>query len=176
MSMSAWYYIFIPVVGVFGLAVTHIGLLRLYPVLRPYPAFAIAFLLWLAVEITSDFVFALVTYDYSWLDYGLGNFLLYFMLAYCYFHFFNLGETGRRMRLIFELFSASEGLTRIELAERYGSKEIMDRRIQRLLDDGQIVEQDGRFFASGPAMSAIASVIVALKTIVIGSGKAGHDG
>jgi len=166
--MPAWGYILMPIAAVFGLAVTHVGLLRLFRAIRPYPAYGFAFLLWLCVELACDFGFAATARDYGWFDYGPANVLGYVILAYCYFHFFNLGETGRRMRLILELDSVPEGLSEQELARRYGAKEIMERRIQRLLDGGQMREQNDRFYPLGEALSSIAGVIAALRLLVMG--------
>jgi hypothetical protein len=51
----------------------------------------------------------------------LTNVVIYFALSYCYFHFVNLGETARRIRMLRELYASHEGLTVGEILDRYNA-------------------------------------------------------
>ena len=46
------------------------------------------------------------------------NAVIYAALGYCYFHFINLGETARRIRIIRELYDAKTGLSPEEILNR----------------------------------------------------------
>jgi hypothetical protein len=96
------------------------------------------------------------------------NFLIYSGLGYCYFHFINLGETARRIRILRELCETPEGLSQEEILERYNAKHIVDMRLRRLLDNGQIVERQGRYYIGSPVMLFIAKSIIALKFVILG--------
>jgi hypothetical protein len=96
------------------------------------------------------------------------NLVIYAFLGYGYFHFFNLGETGRRVRLVRELYGAPEGLTLEELLSRYDSRQIVAVRLARLLGSRQIILEDGRYRLGRPTMARISGVIVFLKKAILG--------
>lgn len=96
------------------------------------------------------------------------NLLIYSALGYCYFHFINLGETARRIRILRELYDSPEGLSLNEILNRYNAKHIVDMRIRRLLHNGQIIEKDGRYCIGSPVMLFISKSIIMLKLIVLG--------
>ncbi len=96
--------------------------------------------------------------------------LTYGCLGYCYFHFINLGETGRRIRILRELKDAPDGLTLKEFLARYNAKEIIERRLSRLVATGQIVIRDGRFYIGKPVVLAMARILVGFKLLVLGKG------
>ena len=98
----------------------------------------------------------------------IANLIIYSALGYCYFHFINLGETARRIRILREVYEAPEGLSQEEILERYNAKHIVDMRLRRLLVNGQIVERQGRYCIGNPVMLFIAKSIIALKFIILG--------
>jgi hypothetical protein len=89
--------------------------------------------------------------------------LTYTLLGYGFFHFVNLGETARRIRILRELYESSNGLTMQELLNKYNTKEIIDKRITRLISNGQIVLKDNKYFIANPTMLLIARIIVFMK-------------
>jgi len=95
------------------------------------------------------------------------NLLIYAALGYCYFHFINLGETARRIRILRELYEAPEGLSQEEILERYNAKHIVDMRTHRLIHNSQIVERDGRYYIGNPVMFFIARSITMLKFFIL---------
>jgi uncharacterized membrane protein len=95
------------------------------------------------------------------------NLISYTALGYCYFHFINLGETARRIRILRELYDSTDGLSREEILERYNSREIIRRRIERLLNSGQIVRKNGRFYIGKPFLLFISRIMVLLKVILL---------
>jgi hypothetical protein len=98
---------------------------------------------------------------------GVTNFLIYAALGYCYFHFINLGETARRIRILRELYEAPDGLPLEGILERYNAKHIVEMRLRRLIHNGQIVERDGRYYIGSPVMLLIARSITLLKVVIL---------
>lgn len=98
------------------------------------------------------------------------NMASYTALSYCYFHFINMGETARRIRILRELNGSVEGLSIEEILRAYGSKEIVTRRLSRLIKNGQIEYREGRYFINKPLMLFASRVMVLLKRIVLKKG------
>lgn len=98
----------------------------------------------------------------------LANLVIYGLLGYCYFHFSNLGETGRRTRLMRELYESPEGLTLEQILGRYGAEEVVARRLSRLMSSGQVVLENGRYRIGRPVMALISGILVLLKKIILG--------
>jgi hypothetical protein len=94
--------------------------------------------------------------------------LCYGAFGYCYFHFINLGETARRIRLVRELYESPDGLSETEILHRYNSREILSARMARLLGSGQLLLRDGRYFTGKPAVLLMAKTITFLKLLIIG--------
>ena len=89
-------------------------------------------------------------------------------LGYCHFHFVNLGETARRIRLLRELKIAGGALSHAELVARYGAREVVERRLARLVGTGQIVRRGDRYYAAGSAVAAMAACMLRLKKLLLG--------
>ncbi len=96
------------------------------------------------------------------------NIVTYSALGYGYFHFINLGETARRIRILRELYDSKEGLAMSEILERYSAKEIIEKRMNRLINNGQIICKNDRYYVGNPMMLLIAKIIVTMKLIVFG--------
>ena len=96
------------------------------------------------------------------------NLAIYVLLSYCYFHFVNMGETARRIRILTELMSAREGLSLREILERYNSKDIVECRLARLVNTGQVIYKNGKYYAGNSAMLAIAVAAAAAKRLIFG--------
>lgn len=63
--------------------------------------------------------------------------LTYALLAYSYFHLFNMGETARRVRILVELREHGN-ISLDELKSFYDARAILDRRLERLAALGQV--------------------------------------
>ena len=122
------------------------------------------------VYIISELLILIFLYN-SILDsvfYLVLNGLIYLSLSYCYFHFLNLGETARRIRLVRELAESKDGLTLEELLAKYNADEMVKRRLGRLLDKKQILCKDDRYFINNKLMLIISKIIILLKLIILG--------
>lgn len=94
--------------------------------------------------------------------------ITYVALGYCYFHFLNLGETARRIRILRELYDFPEGLSMGDILSRYNAKIIIDARIKRLIDSGQITLKDGRYHIGFPVMLLMAGIMLFMKSLILG--------
>lgn len=94
--------------------------------------------------------------------------LTYGALGYSYFHFINLGETARRIRLLRELYDAGGTLTHQQLLDRYSAQEVVNKRINRLLSTGQIICKEQRYFIGSHTVLYIAQIMTTMKKILLG--------
>jgi len=98
----------------------------------------------------------------------ISNVIVYLALCNVYFHFLNMGETARRIRILRELAASKDGLSLDEILRRYNAEEIVERRLVRLMKNGQIILRDNKYYISGFPMLLIARFITALKVIIFG--------
>ncbi len=96
------------------------------------------------------------------------NIIIYSSLGYCYFHFLNLGETARRIRILRELYDSNGGLTLEEILKRYNAKKMVELRLQRLLSNGQVILKDGMLYIRKPILLFISKTIILMKLIILG--------
>jgi len=93
--------------------------------------------------------------------------ITYMTLGYCYFHFINLGETARRIRILRELLESEHGLSRNEILDRYNASDILNIRLQRMINNKQIVLRNERYFIGKPVMLYMAKAIVMMKIVLL---------
>ena len=98
----------------------------------------------------------------------LTNILSYAALGYCYFHFLNLGETARRVRILREIYDSNDGLSIAEVLARYNAKDIIHLRMGRLLGNAQVILHQGKYTIGNSMMLYITRIILLLKLIVVG--------
>lgn len=94
------------------------------------------------------------------------NLITYVSLGYGYFHFINLGETARRIRILREIHDSQDGLSIDEILKRYNAHNIVEMRISRLVNNGQIICKDNRYYIGKPIMLLITKTIIAMKLIL----------
>lgn len=63
--------------------------------------------------------------------------VVYNALAYSYFHVFNMSDTARRIRILYEIYTVNK-IKVHTLTAKYGAKEMLDNRLERLLATRQI--------------------------------------
>ena len=96
------------------------------------------------------------------------NVITYLSLSNCYFHFVNLGETARRVRILRELYDSQEGLSQEQILKVYNAKEIIEKRIHRLTNSRQVIYKNGKYYIGNQMMLCIAKIIVKMKLIFLG--------
>jgi hypothetical protein len=99
---------------------------------------------------------------------ALANLLAYACFGYVYFHFANLGETARRIRIMREIDQSPYGLTAEEIIARYNAQSIIEKRLGRLLSKHQIIQREGRFFYAKGQVYYIAKMLSAAKRCIYG--------
>lgn len=159
-----------PVLGLLINIISQITIARYVRKLSPLRSLLPGFLIGLAVMFTVEIVYSLtrnLTIVALIAELVL-NTITYGSLGYCYFHFINLGETARRVRIVRELLESKDGLSMSELLECYNASEIIDVRIQRLLKNKQIVLRDSKYFIGKSVMLYIARLIVVMKIVILG--------
>jgi len=96
------------------------------------------------------------------------NMVIYAALGYSYFNFLALGETARRIRMLIEIYNSKEGLCLEEILSRYNAREIVEKRIERLVNNGQLKCKDGKYFIGKPVVLLIAGSVILLKLLLLG--------
>ena len=133
-----------------------------------YIGFTLGLVLLLSLQISLHPMLLALTLDA--LAIVIVNLLIFCGLSYCYFHFINLCTTARRIRLVRDLFASPDGLTLDQILENYNAQDMLSKRIQRLLNSGQIVEQNGRYFVSKHLVLFAAWLMAILKFVFLGKG------
>lgn len=111
-------------------------LIAVFAVLLGYPSMA-AIVWWASLRHISMGLELLAACLYGVLVYG--------SLSYAYFHLFNMGETARRFRILYEL-KARGKMTSAEIDARYSPQSMLTVRLERLLASGQLEQREGRYF------------------------------
>jgi len=93
---------------------------------------------------------------------------IYAGLSYCYYNFVQLGQTSIRIRLYSEIAGRPGGLAAGDIALLYNEEALMKVRIQRLLESGDVVERDGRYFIGRRRLVPVAAIIFAAKRLLLG--------
>jgi len=94
--------------------------------------------------------------------------ITYGTLSYCYFHFVNLGETARRIRILRELYDSKDGLSMEEILNRYNANDILEKRIGRLLNNDQIICKEGKYFAGNSTVLFMNRAMIIMKLVLLG--------
>jgi hypothetical protein len=97
----------------------------------------------------------------------IANIITYSGLAYCYFAIIGLG-VSLRIRLLDIVSHHPDGLLQEEIGEKFAAEVLIERRIQRLVENGQIREEDGRLYAINSPFLLLARLNAAVKKFMTG--------
>ncbi|HOX22998.1 MAG TPA: hypothetical protein PLL10_05995 [Elusimicrobiales bacterium] len=155
----SWNAAFLPLLGLLVDALVLVALARRgVPLLKSvYGGFLVGALFVLGADTQAGAGFAL----------GAADLLAYGALGYGFFHFINMGETARRIRLILEI-KESGGLSEAELLGRYPAAEILRARLVRLERNGQLKLRDGRYVLGAGTVLFMARALTAMKRFMLG--------
>jgi hypothetical protein len=98
----------------------------------------------------------------------LVNLPLYMALSYCFFNFANLGQSSIRVRIYDEIAREPQGVSIERLMREYDERALMQLRLQRLIESGDVVLRDGRYFLGRRRLVPVARLIFAGKRFVLG--------
>jgi hypothetical protein len=155
----------------FGLLVVHIFAVRFFSFLKkPVSRQLVAIGCVLAGNVPVVGIFLLSPPAEGWLDSRTLANLFYFLivynaLGYSYFHLFNMSETARRIRILCEIDEFGT-LDSTELAGRYGGREMIAARLERLVALGQLVRQGDRYLSKNSWLYYSALVVVEWKRLL----------
>ena len=96
------------------------------------------------------------------------NLITYSLFGLCYFAFINGSASALRIRLLREIYDSNNGLTIDEILMRYNSKEIVDRRIQKLERKKQITCKNERYYVIKSVTLGIVLTKEFLSLLVLG--------
>jgi hypothetical protein len=86
------------------------------------------------------------------------GFILYNILAYCYFHIFNMSDTARRVRILYEIYNSKQ-LKESDIASLYSANNMLDSRLERFLSMKQIKFSDGRYLLNRKFFYYVAKIV-----------------
>lgn len=92
-------------------------------------------------------------------------FLVYLLAGYVYFHFFNMSETARRVRLLIES-SKTGSLNKIDLKKLYPHQDIVSVRIERLTALGELQRSGDRYVLGNRVLLLPAKLIFTLRRLL----------
>jgi len=96
---------------------------------------------------------------------GIYLFSIYISFSYIYLHVFNLSETGRRIRILLEIYKKGP-LERVELVKSYTCRDMMSNRLKRLVAlEGLRLVKD-RYVAGNKIFLLTARVIFGFRRVL----------
>jgi len=117
-----------------------------------------------------EFYFLIMKY-YSLSDsiaLSLVTIVSYLCLSFCYLCFIQLGVSALRIRLLQELYNSPNGLTMDEILGLYNSKHIIDYRVKRLINNGQIIIKRDRYYVKMSITLIMAMILEVCRFIILG--------
>ena len=89
-------------------------------------------------------------------------------LAFGYWAFLNLNLTSLRIRVLKEISAAPGGtLPYATLAQRYGDREMVERRLARLEEAGQVARRGEYYVLRAPGLVRVARLIGLVRKVII---------
>lgn len=97
---------------------------------------------------------------------------LYSALWYCFFHFVNIGEASLRVRILEELKNRGGSLSHAELQGLYNAQAIVDARLKRLTESGEVELTNGFYRIRKPRLLLAAKGIHFFRVLLHGRQRA----
>lgn len=92
--------------------------------------------------------------------------VVYQGFGYAYFHFYNMSETARRIRLLVLIYQGRLSSTE-DASESYKPQEMVANRLVRLVELGQLVQDEsGRYHIQGGLLLFAARLIAAYRRLL----------
>ena len=98
----------------------------------------------------------------------LVNVPTYMALSYCYFNFVNLGQSSIRIRIYSEIAGSPDGVRIEQIGQEYNEDTLMQMRLQRLIESGDLQERDGYYLIGRKRLAIASKIIFALKKLILG--------
>ena len=169
--VADWLHLVIPILGLTLNVLIQVSVSRLKPSLGLLRSVQVGFLTGLLGTMAADGLTTGLAAPLRWPDIAsimTLNVIIYIALGYGYFHFVNLGQTARRVRLLWELYEADGGLTEEQIIRRYSARDIIDTRLGRMVATGQLFCQNGRYRVRRTTLLSMAKLILIMKRLILG--------
>lgn len=102
---------------------------------------------------------------YKSLSWTIYSFIVFNCLNYSYFHFFNMSETARRIKILLEI-KTKNAISEEELQESYRYEEMIPRRLERLIAMKQVFQKDEKYYLKGKMLFICAIIIYEWRKIL----------
>lgn len=97
----------------------------------------------------------------------LTNMIIYICVSYCYFGIIGLA-LSLRIRILDIVDRDPLGPSYKKIAEQFDSRGLFEKRISRLLQNGQVRKEKGRYYSVDSAFLKIARLNVFVKKLLVG--------
>jgi len=164
-----WFYLASPIVALAVMVVVQAVVLRLLQGEQFFGSVVAGFIAGLLTVLALQAVLLLIfprNLD-RWVLALVANPAIYVMLAYCFYNFINLGHASIRIRIFKECDDRGGFIARDELRAVYDDELIKEARLQRLLEGGDVVREDGRWKLVNPRLVPVAKMVFGLKKFVL---------
>jgi len=92
----------------------------------------------------------------------------YFALSYCTYSFVQLGQTSIRIRMYAEIAANPSGISVEEMNREYDDQRLIDMRLRRLTESGDIIEKDGRYYVGRKKFLYVSNILFGAKRFLLG--------
>jgi hypothetical protein len=167
--MIEWLYLASPIFALAVMVVVQAFVLRLRQGGQFFGSVVVGFLagLFTVLALQAVLLFVYPRNLDRWLLALVVNPAIFVMLAYCFFNFINLGHASIRIRIFKECDDRGGFITHEELRAVYDDELIKEARLQRLLEGGDVVREDGRWKLVNPRLVPVAKMVFGLKKFVL---------
>jgi hypothetical protein len=167
--VRAWWPVLAPVAALAVNVLGQIAVFRLQRGSHFLRSIALGFILGGAVLMIAQCLFPPGSDSFgAWSTALLVNLPCYAALSYCFFNFANLGQSSIRVRIYARVAARSDGVSVSEIASDYNEAMLMEMRLQRLVESGDLALRDGRYFLGRGRFVPIAKVIIWIKRLILG--------
>lgn len=112
-------------------------------------------------------VYGFLYFSITFFEYGIYHALYYFFIycfsTYTYFHFFNMSETSRRVRLVYVV---GNGVQADSISHLYSAKQMIEVRLNRLIALGQITKNGDRYYLCGNLFYFVAVILAGIARLL----------
>ena len=164
-----WFYLASPIIALAMMVVVQAVVLRLRRGEQFFGSIVVGFAAGLLAVLALQVVL-LLTFPRNldcWVLALVANPAIYVMLAYCFYNFINLGHASIRIRIFKECDDRGGFITHEELRAVYDDELIKEVRLQRLLEGGDVVREDGQWKLVNPRLVPVAKMVFGLKKFVL---------
>jgi hypothetical protein len=164
-----WLYLASPIVALAVMVVFQAVVLRLRRGEQFFGSVVVGFAAGLLAVLALQVVLLLIfprNLD-RWVLALVANPAIYVMLAYCFYNFINLGHASIRIRIFKECDDRGGFISNEELRAVYDDELIKEARLQRLLEGGDVVRDNGRWKLVNPRLVPVAKMVFGLKKFVL---------